>query len=65
MKKYNGTTNLDDHIHVYLTQVSLYSIKDAILARDLSAKKVKRQTDSQLVVEKMNQEFQVKDDQLL
>lgn len=31
MEKYDGTTDLDDHVDVYITQVSLHTTDDAIL----------------------------------
>ena len=31
--RYDGTTDPDEHIHVYLTQVGLYTTDDAILCK--------------------------------
>ena len=33
MDKYNGSTDLDEHIAIYTTQISLYTWNDAILCR--------------------------------
>jgi len=31
MKKYDDLTELDEHVYIYVTQVNLYTSKDAIL----------------------------------
>lgn len=33
IEKYDGITDLDEHLDVYITQVSMYTMNDAILCR--------------------------------